>query len=162
MSNSDINSSYEDSPLLDFSFYTDGQATYIIKLGNRLIGEMQKWDSTLYQFNEVYYQYWLWVLGAYEIVRHMSESRYSDSFSPQLKTAIEDLKPYLTEIRIPFAKQELAKKKNSSAITELSVVGTDKDMTFIIKGIEYSAIESINKFRSFVEAINQSDILKRS
>ncbi|WP_105180524.1 MULTISPECIES: hypothetical protein [Pseudoalteromonas] len=54
---------------------------------------------------------YLWVLGAYEIVRCLSQhSRNSSSFFYQFKKEIDELKMLFTRIRIPLAKFEPAGK----------------------------------------------------
>ncbi|MEW8071669.1 MAG: hypothetical protein AB2788_21940 [Candidatus Thiodiazotropha endolucinida] len=158
MSVEEIEKMMRDNPLLSFSIYTSGQANYLIALGIDLIKEMRSWkNEVIYDFNNTYYRYWLWVLGAYEIIRTMDEN--NECFVETMQVPIKELKIYLAKIRIPFAKQEIRGKKQR-VYGELSVTGIDQDMFFEIEGQRYSATDAITRFKCMIERIQVTDIIK--
>src|ERR1700687_2076506 len=52
-----------------------------------------------------YSHFWLWVLAAYEVTRTMHQARVC--FSVPLGNRLGTLKKQLSQLRVPFAKQEL-------------------------------------------------------
>lgn len=136
-----------ENPLMAFSDYTHGQAQYLDLLGARLLKRFSSWEKGCPDFSETYYQFWLWVIGAYEVIRTMDQN--GDQFTDGLKAQTKDLKQFLAEIRMPFAKQELRGKAGEPIKGENSVVGIDCDMKFCIRGQDYSAKDTIHRFRKF-------------
>ena len=55
-------------------------------------------------FNLAYGRIWLWILGAYEVVRTMCQARIC--FSEEYLAKLTTFKTAMADIRIPFAKQE--------------------------------------------------------
>jgi hypothetical protein len=149
---------FEKSPLLAFSFATAGQASYLIELGVDLCSVMSEWTDEISNINDVYYKYWLWLLGAYEIVRTMDENKAC--FAEGRHDDIKALKIHLAEMRIPFAKQQLRGNSNP-ATKELSVCVIDNDIGFEIKGRIFSAVDTIEMFKEFVLSIQLEHVIAR-
>ncbi len=111
--------------------------------------------------NNVYGLFWLWTLGAYEVVRTMTQAR--SSFSATVHEKLLNYKHKISKIRIPFAKQEYQGKKrpifNEASIHGMN--GTKGDMSFQVEGTEYSTRSLMEEFRTLMSSINRSDIIHR-
>jgi hypothetical protein len=152
------------NPLYVFSMYTGKQVEIVSELGakiERLLDEAitaSAVDGTLFQ--QIYGDFWLWVLGAYEIVRTMSQAKVS--FTPDTIGRINVYKRKLAALRIPFAKQEFA--RNGGPIGgEPSVYGIDtarKDFKYEVGGEVYTIRELISGFRTLVASIDASHVLR--
>jgi len=90
----------------------------LAKLDNKLIEWSKKHDprsriekGTLDDFEEYLTISYLWVLGAYEIIRTIYQRCKEQNIFPQvIMDKIKDTKDYFTRIRVPLAKLEPAKK----------------------------------------------------
>ena len=138
-------------PLIAFSPYTHGQATYLVGLGQRLSLAMDSFQGTVNDLNETYHQFWLWVLGAYETVRTLDQ--HSANFSPEFAVEVKELKQFLVHIRMPFAKQEF-RGRQEAIKGDLSVVGTDRDLIFSIDDKKVSARDAIERYANLVSSIS--------
>jgi hypothetical protein len=101
------------NPEFNFSIYTHIQALTVRKLGqaiNKQLDTMLATEGVVDgDINEVYGQFWLWVIGTYEIIRTMSQAK--KCFSTNLNTSLALVKANLSKVRMPFAKQEYIGKK---------------------------------------------------
>jgi hypothetical protein len=107
-----------------------------------------------------YSRMWLWLLGAYEVLRTMAEAK--QCFSIQFHSRLLDEKRHFAEIRMPLAKQEYRGKKDS-AWRDGFLIGIKlqtHDAFFAINGIEYSARDLIARFRTFISSIQPADVVK--
>ena len=147
-------------PLLEFSVYTNTQIELLNKLECEINGMMaQRRDAQV--INDIYGSFWLWVLGAYEVVRTMSQSR--SSFTPEVTQRLKNYKSKIAKIRIPFAKQEY-QGKNRPIFNEASMSGMNTetgDMFFRIEGVEFSSMSLMNEFHDLMASIRPTDILRR-
>ena len=151
----DIEKLYREKPLALFSIYTQVQADYLVKQGNTLCDKLDGYDKDIVDFNDTYGQFWLWVLGAYEVIRTLDQQ--SESFDPGFAKNLKEIKIFLAEVRMPFAKQEY--RGNGGTIRgDLSVVGFEQDMKFEIAGNPVSSREVIIQFTDFVESISLEQI----
>ncbi len=90
----------------------------LAKLDNKLIEWSKKHDpesriekGTLDDFEEYLTISYLWVLGAYEIIRTIYQRCENQNiFRQEIINQIKDVKDYFTRIRVPLAKLEPAKK----------------------------------------------------
>ena len=127
-------------PLVKFSFYTKIQSKIIIRLGDEIIGlsnkafiENNAIDGSC--FKEIYGKFWLWVIGAYEIIRTMCDPLKKSVWVEKKFRELNSYKLKLAEIRMPFAKQVL-RGTNNPIYGENSVHGFDrenKDFIYKIK-----------------------------
>lgn len=146
----------DEQPLIKFSIYTTAQAQSLDLIGKEIIGLSEGWTSHITDFQRVYSLFWLWVLGAYEVVRVMSQ--YEHCFTQKQQHNISQQKRLLAEIRMPFAKQQM-RGKDLPVHAELSVHGIENGMVFEISGQKYSSNAVIEEFLMFIDNIESDDIL---
>lgn len=90
----------------------------LAKLDNKLIEWGKKHDpksrieaGTLDDFEEYLIISYLWVLGAYEIIRTIHQRcKEKNIFSQEILKKVKETKEYFTRIRVPLAKLEASKK----------------------------------------------------
>jgi hypothetical protein len=107
-----VNPSEEDElkrePLLKFSFYLSSRVIQLLCLGEEIKGKLDAGLSPNFidgrVLGNVGVLAWLWVLGAYEMVRTMCQPR--DAFSPPILARLLALKRKLEIVRMPDAKME--------------------------------------------------------
>lgn len=158
------------NPLVLFSIYTDVQSRTIRELGREIVTCFEEGITTPdesgkgivcggHVMNRGYGQFWLWVIGAYEIVRTMCQAERC--FSPVLAAELKVLKRQLSVIRMPFAKQELP-GKSAPVRGEPSVYGighSPPDLKFKVNDQVISAQELISDFDRVFTGIRRADIL---
>ena len=110
--------------------------------------------------NEAYGNFWLWTLGAYEVTRTMSEHAhcFSDAYAQRLQTTKKRLAAY----RIPFAKQQLSRKKESNLLSEASVAVIDagkRDIAFIVEDEKYWVRLEMSAVGDLLGDVTLTDIL---
>ncbi len=99
---------FEREPLMAFSFYLSGRNNVLLSISDEIIDNLdngflgQTIKSDL--IGNASTSLWLWTLGAYEVVRTISQAKecFSDSFNQK----IADLKKELAKARMPSAKME--------------------------------------------------------
>jgi len=148
------------NPLCRFSFYTYGQVQTLKRVGEEILRNTESWGSgeVIRDFEKNYDLFWLWMLGAYEVVRTMDENRIC--FIQEVHPKIRELKNLLAELRIPFAKQQLKGSGKAPIYAELSVVGFRGGLVFSVKSVEYNSREIIRQFFAFVDSFKFEDILQ--
>ena len=151
----DINEILRNNPISAVSLYSQIQADYLVQLGKRLSAKMDTYEGTIDDFTETYGQFWLWLLGAYEVIRTLCE--YSDQFDPDFAEKLQELKRDLAKVRVPFAKQEY-RGRSEGIGGDLSVTSFGKDMKFQIDGEEVSSQDVIAKVTNFIESIDLNQI----
>ena len=122
---------FEATPLIAFSLYTAIQAQSLQRVGERLLSISKDWDATGASNDHlIYYDYfWLWVLGAYEVLRTMDEK--NSMFAENVAIRTRQLKIEIAKLRMPFAKQEL--RGNGGPIyAENSIAGVKHGLVFKI------------------------------
>lgn len=159
----------DENPLIQFSVYTDIQNKIVLDLGQSvleaLMAGIAKDESTGHiscdwpLANRAYGEFWLWILGAYEIVRTMCQA--GSCFTPQFARKLVRLKKRLATIRMPFAKQELA-GDNGHVTGELSITEVQADPPDLQFEIERQAVSVrgiINEYAGVFCNITRADIL---
>ncbi len=158
------------SPLIGFSVYTDIHSRTIRRLGQEILACLEAGigpDSSTGKgavcsgevINRGYGQCWLWVLGAYEVVRTMCQAERC--FTPRVRAELKGLKRRLAVLRMPFAKQELP-GKTVPVRAEPSIFGigdSPPDLRFEVKGKVVSVRELIGEFARVFEGITRADVL---
>ncbi len=100
-------------PIIKFSFYLSGRVNVLYAIGEEIIVNLDKGfsDSVVNGSNVERAEtlMWLWILGAYEVVRTMCQAKacFSDSLAKELNS----LKKYLAKVRMPAAKMEKQGKR---------------------------------------------------
>jgi hypothetical protein len=110
--------------------------------------------------NAAYGSFWLWILGAHEILRTMVQAR--DCFSDAAQGKLQALKADLRTLRVPFAKQEMpGRPVPIAAEASIAGVGPDQDdLIFIVGTRRISARTIIREFRETMSGIHPEDVLK--
>jgi hypothetical protein len=103
----------ERDPLQEFSFYLSGRVNVLCIFAVEIIHELDH-GFTAESINAERVEraeslMWLWVLGAYEIVRTMHQAK--ECFSEHLCQDLQNLKKVLASVRMPAAKMEKPGKK---------------------------------------------------
>jgi hypothetical protein len=88
------------NPLLKFSLYTHGQSVALQEVGSdilRLLAEMKVGEGAVdaETARRAYNLFWLWTLGAYEVVRTMSDPKRLGCFSEEASKQLLELKKRL-------------------------------------------------------------------
>jgi len=155
----------ERHPLLGFSLYTEVQCQFLVRFGKEtsdLLDQMLAKEGIVNgDFNLAYGRIWLWILGAYEVVRTMCQAKVC--FSDEYLAKLTNFKNAVADIRIPFAKQEKRGLKQPIH-AELSVSGFDfgkKDFTFCVGGKELHFRDLYDVFTRLVQNVSCNDIKQR-
>ncbi|MCL1636144.1 hypothetical protein M2650_16095 [Luteimonas sp. SX5] len=153
-------------PLIAFSPLTDFQVTSLLDVAvevERLLDAAVISDQSVdgVTLNKGYALLWLWVLGAFEVLRTMAQARIC--FSEDLAERIVIQKRYLSRLRMPLSKQEFQGKAVASGLTGfLSGVDTkSRDVSFDVGGVSYSARTMLHDFRSLISTVSPTDIKAR-
>ena len=161
-----VDEMYRKKPFIKFSIYTQIQIEQLKMLSDEIQGilERNKVGGIIVDSHRSYGLFWLWVLGAYEVIRTMDE--HKQCFSEPLRQKVGGLKEELAKVRIPFAKQQFARKKGykDRAIgSEPSVVGfgeENKDLLFEIEGNSVSCRNMLKQFNDFIQSVNHEEVLR--
>ncbi len=157
---------YMENPLLAFSFYTQLQTDVTRRLGQDVLAALdeaigrEEVDATT--LNRAYGQFWLWVLAAYEVTRTMSQAKRC--FREAIAEKVVAFKRRIAGIRIPFAKQEYPGGGDVAIGAEASIAGIDskkRDMTFVVRGVAFSARSLMTEFDALIRGIERGDVLHR-
>lgn len=160
-----------ENPLIKFSYYTHAQAQVIRSLGREISGILdtsiiQRSNGTTHVegmvFHEVWGKFWLWVIGAYEVVRTATQAK--GCFTDELSGKFDLFKRKIAVLRIPFAKQEYAQGGCSPIQADASIAGVDgvnRDIRYIVKGTTFQARGLIVEFDYLISGITPDDVLQR-
>jgi hypothetical protein len=113
MINPTVEQSFERDPISFFSFYLSGKVNVLCAFAEEVIENLdrgfssQSIDSGSVERAESLM--WLWLLGAYEIVRTMHQAKHC--FNGRVASDIGNLKDLLAEARMPAAKMEKLGRK---------------------------------------------------
>ncbi len=157
---------YQKEPLLAFSVITRMQVRALRDVSEevfRLLDEDLKTRGRVEGdgLNRVYTQTWLWVLGAYEVLRTMAQAQ--GCFSAEVTHRVAEEKKKMARLRMPLSKQEYAGRKAPSGLEGMfSIVDTQlKDVGFVVSGERFSVRETMTRFNELIASITLSDILAR-
>ena len=97
------------NPLVQYPFYANGRVRVLLSLGVEILAEL---DAAFPDDSGVLFQHlsraeelsWLWILGAYEVVRTMCQAKAC--FSERAHRSMKKLKYELSRVRMPAAKME--------------------------------------------------------
>jgi hypothetical protein len=152
-------------PLVRFSVYSQIQAQTLIDLSVEITGLMESSikdgqfvDGSNIQL--IYGRFWLWVLGAYEVSRTMSE--YKSCFSGALNRRVSAFKAQISILRMPFAKLQF-KGSDMPINGEASISGIDietKDFVFHVGDKRFPMRWLMNEFVSLVASIRPEDVVR--
>lgn len=143
-----------------FSVYSSMQVKKVNAVGDEILAHLPDVWRVAGTMNAVYGSFWLWTLGAYEILRTMVQAR--DCFSDVTQRKLKRLRDELRTIRVPFAKQEMPGRPVPIA-AEASIAGfgpDQDDLIFIVGTLRISAKAIIWAFRETMSGIHLEDVLK--
>lgn len=154
-------------PLVIFSVYTHLQVETLNKLGSEILGILDasmKEECIEPDFHQVYGKFWLWGIGAYEVVRTMTDKKTgaADCFSDRIKKPLAELKDSLADIRMPFAKQEIRGNKREIISNEASIACIDqkeRDFAFSINNKPIWVRRLVAEFQEVFSSISRADVL---
>lgn len=151
-------------PLGRFSVYTQIQAqtlrdvtAEIFTLMDNSIREENFVDGS--NVNVIYGRFWMWVIGAYEVTRTMSE--YKTCFSSSLTSRVADFKAKISVLRMPFAKLQF-KGCNKPINGEASIYSIDlkaKDFIFQVSDKKFTMRQIMSEFNALIVSIKSEDVL---
>jgi len=164
-----ISQMLEKAPLLKFSAYTHLQSEALQRKGQNicaLLDSVLEDDSPIAWQNvqEVYDEFWFWVLGAYEVFRTMSDTKtgakrcFSEEFLKKVVTTKKTLHP----LRIAFAKQEIANSYQTIIYGEASIKTLDRskrDLHFEVRNKMYSVKKLIGQVSEVLRCCTIDEVL---
>ncbi|HZF13179.1 MAG TPA: hypothetical protein VFE33_30680 [Thermoanaerobaculia bacterium] len=103
-------------PLWGFSPYLWGRIRVLLALSQEILADLDcafSSDLRMEELARAEANLWLWCLGAYEMVRTMTQEQALACFSLRLREPLRELKRQLKEVRMPAAKMELKRSKGS-------------------------------------------------
>ena len=105
---------------------------------------------------------WFWTLGAYEVIRTMSQARRG--FTPELVAQLSSLKRELAQARMPAAKMEKAGKKHPVTSSRSPADGDPRNQDLLIGDPTTSMNSSrrlLTRFEDVVSRITPADVLEK-
>ncbi len=150
-------------PLVRFSVYSQIQAQTLRDLSNE-ITELIEASINDRQFVDgskllIYGRFWMWVLGAYEVTRTMSE--YKVCFSTNLNEKVAEFKAQISILRMPFAKLQI-KGSDKPIGNEASIYSVDmeaKDFLFQVGDRKFPMRSLMKEFLGLLASIKPEDVL---
>jgi len=155
-----------ENPLLIFSIYTHGQLQSLSLVRRELssIRLERGGDGSYFVSNhgKYYALFWLWVLGAYEVLRTMSENK--DCFDDATAQEILKQKRKIAKLRMPFAKQQLSgenpKNQPTKFFAENSVAELGTGYVFQVGNELFDRETLMDEVLDFLSGIKRNQILK--
>jgi hypothetical protein len=153
-------------PLVKFSVYAHIQAEVLKTCAHQIRAlldiALAKPGVVDQGSQEAYGLFWLWLLGACEVTRTMTQAK--SCFHPAAADKLYKLKKRLSKLRMPFAKQEYeGQSKNPKPVrAEPSICGFDhvtKSMEFEVDKEVFSVREVLDEFEMELKSITFDDIL---
>ncbi len=158
---------FQCEPLAKFSIYTQIQVKHLWKLSIEIFEllDHSMSDGAFYvgeenNLNHLYGDFWLWVIGSYEVARTISQ--YSTCFSETYAAEVLAFKRQIVGLRIPFAKLELQGRSNQPIKNEGSIYSMDiqkKDMYFRVEEKIFSVRSLISEFNHITKNVKLADVL---
>lgn len=153
----------EREPLIAFSFYLSDKNSLLLNLSDEILENLDKGfgdkiDTKL--IGDASSWTWFWTLGAYEIVRTISQAK--ECFSEKFITKINELKKQLAVVRMPSAKME-EQGENKPVNSNRSPDGWDienKDLLIGSPENPKSARHLIELYDKTLCSLNPEDVIK--
>ena len=153
-------------PLIKFSFYLSERNNSVISLLDEIIellddGFKSKNSIDGIKIGDASSKMWFWTLGAYEIIRTMSQAK--GCFSQSFLSKIDILKRELAIVRMPSAKME-KKGKKEAVNSNRSPDGWDISNKDLLIGDPENSISSrslLKRYDDLMTDLKPTDILKK-
>lgn len=157
--------SLEREPLLAYSFYLNGRVHALMHIASEIEEALDLgFGSTLVHGGLVGRAdtlMWLWILGAYEVMRTMCQS--PGCFSEQALTRFKSMKKSLAVVRMPAAKME-PQGKNQAVSSDRSPSGWSVDRKDLLVNApdepNVYARDLIEQFERVVSDLKRNDVIK--
>ncbi len=164
-------------PLLKFSWFLSDRVHILMGFADEIVNNLDRMGPGQISFNGQIVDNgidgskigraesltWLWILGAYEVVRTMCQAK--DCFSERLLKEIQPLKKSLAEIRMPAAKMEKTHNRGYVPSTRSFASGMDYDNKDLFINAPEEPIMSVRKiiceFDRIFCSMMPEDVLKR-
>jgi hypothetical protein len=151
-----------DEGLSKISFALEYQRKELLYFGKKtveLLKESTQDENEIPQgsFKEIYRNIWFWTIAAYELTRTLDQKK--KLFSEASGKRINSLKKSLNQLRIPFAKHEIAGTKQNTC-SEMLISDIDfkkSDFHFEIKGEKVSFVELYKEFDELFTTMTAED-----
>jgi len=153
----------EREPLLAFSFILSTRNNQLSTVADEILDLLDAGISESFidtnKTTKAGILMWLWILGAYEIVRTMCQA--SNCFSLEYMEKLRPLKNKLAKIRMPDSKMEKQGKKQpvSSNRSPWCEVQKTKDLLIGDPEEAYSTREIIDYYFSIIYSLTSKDIM---
>jgi len=156
----------EREPLTGFSFFLSGRVNVLLGVADEILENLDQGFSKESvdgsRIDRAETLLWLWILGAYEVVRTMTQAR--DCFAPRVHDELTRLKRGLSAVRMPAAKMEKPGKKQP-VTSNRSPFGWDiskRDLLVNDPEVapDLSARDLLAKFEQVFSAIRKEDVLR--
>ncbi|MEJ2794598.1 hypothetical protein WAE56_14380 [Iodobacter sp. LRB] len=157
--------SFEHDPLTAFSYFLSGRVNVLCSFAQEIIENLDKGfaskciDGKTVERAESLM--WLWLLGAYEVVRTMHQAK--PCFSQRLVLDLQGLKQALAIARMPAAKMEKPGKKtpvvSSRSPSGWDMVNRDLLVNDPLEDVSISARWLLSEFDRVFCSITRSDVL---
>jgi hypothetical protein len=155
----------EREPLMGFSHYLSGRANVLLSVADEIVENLDAGFSTDCvdgrRVGRADLLMWLWILGAYEVVRTMCQAK--TCFSENALAKLHGLKKALSDVRMPAAKME-KHGKNKPVTSNRSPTGWDvENKDLLVNDPEaqpdISARQLLSQFDQVFSTIKKDDIL---
>jgi len=152
----------EREPLLAFSFILSTRNNQLMTVADEILDLLDSGISEEFidgvQVTKAGILIWLWLLGAYEVVRTMCQAK--NCFSSDYMEKLIPLKRKLAKIRMPDAKMEKQGKREPVSSNRSSWCEVPKSKDLMIGDPEnaYSAREIIEEYFVTIESLSPKDI----
>ena len=153
----------EREPLLAFSFILSTRNNQLATIADEIIELLDSGISPKFidgsKVTKAGILTWLWLLGAYEIIRTMCQAK--SCFSSEAMSKLLPLKRKLAKVRMPDAKMEKQGKKEPviSSRSPWCEIPESKDLLIGDPEEAYSAKAIIDEYFSVVYSLSEKDIL---
>jgi hypothetical protein len=153
----------EREPLIAFSFYLSDKNNLLLHLSDEILENLDKgFGDTMNTklIGDASSWTWFWTLGAYEVVRTISQAK--ECFSDTFITEINKLKKQLAIVRMPSAKME-EQGKNKPVNSNRSPDGWDiekKDLLIGSPENPQSARQLLELYDKTLCSLKPDDVIK--
>lgn len=146
---------FEREPLMAFSFYLSGRNNVLLLLSDEIVDNLDNGFSTSTinggLIDKASTSMWFWTLGAYEVIRTISQAK--DCFSNEFIEKVNTLKKEWAIVRMPSAKMEEQGKKKAIS-SNRSPDGWDIDTKDLLVGSPENPISARLLLRLYEDTIS--------
>jgi hypothetical protein len=159
------NEMLEKEPLLAFSFYLSERNNILLLLADEIVDNLDVGFSTspvnIELIGKASTSMWFWTLGAYEVIRTISQAK--DCFSNEFIEKVNTLKKKLAIVRMPSAKMEEQGNNKKAVTSNRSPDGWDMDKKDLLVGSPHNPISAryiLQLYKDTIYSLTTTDIKK--